>query len=188
MSESIKSRPVYEPVEIDSQVLNHVFISENNLIKALKDLYLKCGNENKQCWVITDNSDLEAFTVDAEVIQKTKLTEELTKKLINLPISTNLYLAAYSESFLWDVHRLAQSLGFADEQIKKLQPLTKERRLFCTHCYTMTEGVTHSPFECPGCKRLLLVRDHFSKIHGAYVGVQINAEDPCDIPESEEVA
>ncbi|WP_319381283.1 hypothetical protein [Thiomicrorhabdus sp.] len=48
--------------------------------------------------------------------------------------------------------------------------------------------MTYSPFECPGCHRLLLVRDHFSRIHSAYVGVQINAEDPEDIPPTEELS
>jgi len=105
-----------------------------------------------------------------------------------LPVSSNVYLAAKRESVLWDRHNLDVKSGMASEQIKMLKPLGNERRLFCTHCYTVTEDVTHSPFECPGCHRLLLVRDHFSRIHSAYVGVQINAEDLDDVPETEELS
>jgi ribosome maturation factor RimP len=49
------------------------------------------------------------------------------------------------------------------------------------------DDIGHTPVICAGCKRPLLVRDHFSRFLGAYVGVQINAEDPTEEPATKEL-
>lgn len=188
MAEAIKSRPVYESIAIDSHIQNHIFISEDYLIDALLELSKQCDCSAKSFWILTQNPDLAFLPDGTVVIDKLDFKRLVSDKLKNLPISSTLYVAGISESFLWDIHQLAVSVGLAAEQIKKLPPLTNQRRLFCTHCYTVTEGVKETPCQCPGCNRHLLVRDHFSKIHGAYVGVQINAEDPQEIFKTEEVA
>lgn len=60
------------------------------------------------------------------------------------------------------------------------------RRMQCVHCKGITEQVTTQPAECAHCGLLLLVRDHYSRRIGAYQGVNINAEDPTEIPAMEE--
>ena len=183
-----KSRPIYPPVEIGKDVAQHLFIAETGAFSALSDLYGSCSSE-RSCWIVgePESNSLGKYPKGCHFVRPADMTDVFSKLFSELPISSNIYLSAFRESFLWDMHNLATKAGMAEEQIKKLKPLSNERRLFCTHCYTVTEGVTHTPFQCPGCDRLLLVRDHFSRIHGAYVGVQINAEDPKDIPETQEL-
>ncbi|WP_319557374.1 dimethylamine monooxygenase subunit DmmA family protein [Thiomicrorhabdus sp.] len=183
---TIKSRPVYSPVEIDQAVQQHLFIAEEGAFSTLSDLYQDCEGE-KSCWIVGQES-ADKLPKGCHFIDAQSFEEAFGELFAKLPISSNLYIAGIREAFVWDIHKLAIQAGLAPEQIKKLQPLSNERRLFCTHCYTLTEGVTYTPFECPGCKRLLLVRDHFSRLHSAYVGVQINAEDPNDIPPKEELS
>jgi len=50
-----------------------------------------------------------------------------------------------------------------------------------------TEEVTTQPVNCAHCGLLLLVRDHYSRRLAAFQGVNINAEDPSDVPEKEEI-
>lgn len=182
VTSGIKSRPIYLSVDIDNSVKNHLFIAEQGADGALQPLFQYCASGQKSFVVI----DRPSETVTTQSIPKDK-QQSLLERFSALPVSTHLYLSGMTESFLWDIRNLALAAGMTDEQVKMLPPLTPKRRLFCTHCYTVTENVSHSPFECPNCHRLLLVRDHFSRIHSAYVGVMINAEDPREIPEKEEV-
>ena len=185
---TIKSRPVYPVVQVDPSVAYHLFIAGAGAFPSLSELYNACDGE-RSCWVIGESLQHISYKYPkgCHFIDESAMQETFSKLFATLPISANLYLASKQESMLWDIHRLAVNAGLGQEQIKKLEPLSNKRRLFCTHCYTLTDGVTYTPYECPGCKRLLLVRDHFSKLHSAYVGVQINAEDPSDIPEREEL-
>lgn len=167
----IKSRPLYDPVVIRPKARKHLFIGAG---AELDTLYQSLPQE--QCIRISAG---QAGLTEP-------LRTELEAVLAELPLASAVYVCG-SEGFMWDVRNLALAAGFADEQVQMCAPSNKERRLFCTHCYQITEGVTHSPQTCSACGRLLLVRDHYSKLHGAYVGVQINAEDPAEIPETEEL-
>lgn len=184
---TIKSRPKYPPISINDSVQKHLFIAETGAFSELSKVIKLCKNGTKSYWVVGDNIS-ENLHKTISTVPTNQITETFSNVFAKLPFSSNIYVAAKTEAFLWDIHNLAIKAGLADEQIKKLKPLTNQRRLFCTHCYTITNGVTYSPFKCPGCHRQLLVRDHFSTLHSAYVGVQINAEDPDDIPKIEELS
>lgn len=179
---SIKSQPIYISVAINPTVEHHLFIAEQGSEDELNPLYDYCKSAQKTLIVIERNlSEPTTESIDSE--QKQLILD----KIASLPVSSNIYLSGMTESFLWDIHNLAIEAGMTEQQIQKIAPITHKRRLFCTHCYTITENVTYTPFECPSCQRLLLVRDHFSRLHAAYVGVMINAEDPTEIPDSEEL-
>lgn len=49
------------------------------------------------------------------------------------------------------------------------------------------EGVTTSIVTCTGCGAPLFVRDHFSRRLAAFMGVQVDAEVPGEVPEAEEL-
>lgn len=183
---SIKSRPVYEDIGIDPAVQKHLFIAQTGSFDKLAKIYQACPSD-KSCWIVGDDTQ-ESLPDNSRFVSQDGIDTVFGEQFADLPISSHIYVAGQNESFLWDIHNLATRAGLASEQVKMFEPVTNQRRLFCTHCYTLTEGVTHSPYECPGCGRLLLVRDHFSRIHAAYVGVIINAEDPNDIPEIEELS
>lgn len=158
-----------------------MFVYEGDMTEAFKTLYDSVADGyRKSLLTISDEAapDDETTCVD---------TEKLSSLLAALMPNTTLYVQG-SEAFMWDVNSLAIAQGMVEEQIKMLEPITHERRVYCTHCYTVMEGVTHTPVVCSGCGRNLLVRDHFSKLHGAYVGLQIDAEDPADLPDVEELS
>ena len=182
----VKSKPVYQPVEIDKSVQQHLFIAQNSSLSEMHELIKTCTTGEKSYWIV-GNDNSESIPEDTTFISNETFAETLGDLFAKLPVSSNLYVSGVTEAFIWDVYNIATKAGLADEQIKMFKPLSNERRLFCTHCYTITDGVTQSPFECPGCHRLLLVRDHFSTIHAAYVGVQINAEDPNETHPIEEL-
>jgi dimethylamine monooxygenase subunit C len=166
VSTRIKSRPEYPPVVLRNGMQHQVFISQYDDHPDLASLFEAVGATAAEPrairhWLLVGD---DALT-------------QLTTTLADMPIATALYVGG-DEAFLWDVHQILTRLGFEPEQIQLLSPIHLARRLFCTHCYTLMEGVTHTPHTCSGCGQLLLVRDHFSRLHGAYVGVAINAEDP----------
>ena len=161
---AVKSRPDYPPVAIDTRASHQVFIAQDSEQDNLMALSEHCQNGEKLSVVCPAN--------------------EIPSSLGELPLSTALYVSG-TEAYLWDVHNQLTQMGFGADKIQLLAPDSAARRLFCTHCYTTMEGVTHTPYTCTGCGRPLLVRDHFSRVLGAYVGVQINAEDPADLPETE---
>ncbi|GAA0793447.1 dimethylamine monooxygenase subunit DmmA family protein [Marinobacterium sediminicola] len=169
---SIKSRPTYQAPMLEEPAGLQLFVCQPEARGLLEPLYQQCASAQAQ-WVLAD----EETGTEA-------LLASLQQMLVNVPVSTRLYVAGH-EGFLWDVRNLALEAGLVDEQIQLAPPVSRGRRLFCTHCYTLMEGVEASPHSCSGCGRLLLVRDHFSRLHGAYVGVQINAEDPSELPEQE---
>lgn len=170
----IKSRPVYLPVTMDPRSQRQMFISQGQITRELQSLYDACQNGEKSLLVVGASAD----TPGSEPVS----LEGLPEYAATLPASSSFYLAG-TEAFMWDVAHLLNQAGFISDQIHMLPPVSNERRLFCTHCYTLMEPVTRSPHTCTGCGRALLVRDHFSRVHRAYVGVQINAEDPADLPD-----
>ena len=92
-----------------------------------------------------------------------------------------------TEPFLWSVATAAAIVGFGPEQIRLCHAGSLQRRVWCTHCHGFTEPVTTNVVPCAGCGRHLLVRDHFSRRLGAFMGVMVDAEAPGEIPAIEEV-
>ncbi len=61
------------------------------------------------------------------------------------------------------------------------------RRMQCVQCKGITEDVILDPFECSHCGLNLFVRDHYSRRIAAFQGVCIDAEDPGNVPPSQEI-
>lgn len=178
---SIKSRPKYHPPELVDSARLHVFVCDRAGLASLELLYRQCTSKQAKLLLVGGPAGM---VNNAESCPDEAMPERLQQLLSDIPVSARLYVGG-SETFLWDVRNQALKAGLVDEQIQLAPPVNTARRLFCTHCYTLTEGVETSPCACSGCGRLLLVRDHFARLHGAYVGVQINAEDPDEQPEQE---
>jgi len=181
----IKSRPTYPKVELRPHVQQHLFVSTAEGFPVIRPLYEAAPEAERMLYLF--DSEGEGEPVDADSHRLAELATVLNGAFSKLPLASALYVAGH-EAFLWDVRNLALGAGMADEQIQLCAPVSNRRRLFCTHCYTLMEDVTHSPHVCTGCGRELLVRDHFSKLRGAYVGVQINAEDTSEQPAVEELS
>jgi hypothetical protein len=177
-----KNRPVYHPVVINEHSLCHIFISEkdvhsggvleDSLSKEMNDLYDACSDEQKQRYVLSDAKNVDT---------------ELREPLSSIPLSSTVYIDG-TEPFIWKVFNSLISIGLVDEQIKMIKPKGNQRDVFCVHCYTITHGVTKTPAICSHCQRPLLVSDHFSKRHSAYMGYQVNAEALTDMPKTQELS
>ena len=183
----IKSRPLYSPIEIRENAAFHLFVEEQSVgdkqaePSDLANLFEQCQSQVKS-WLNPSAQDV--LELSKGMAQNSEASKEFALALSSLPLAAHVYVAG-TESFIWDVHNVLVNAGLLTEQISLMKPNSTVRRVFCTHCYTVMEDVTHTPVTCAGCQRPLLVRDHFSRVHGAYVGLNVNAEDENDIPEKE---
>lgn len=106
--------------------------------------------------------------------------------LCEATMGTRVY-AAGSEGFVGQVVRLGFAHGIDHKSILTEHAGSLARRVRCVHCKHCTERVTASVFGCEGCGVLLFVRDHYSRRLAAFQGVCVNAEDPGELPVSEQV-
>ncbi|KRA00117.1 hypothetical protein ASD64_00605 [Mesorhizobium sp. Root157] len=97
-----------------------------------------------------------------------------------------LYVAG-TESLIGQVVQAASEAGIEHASIQTEHRGSWARRVQCVHCKGITENVTTQPVKCSHCGLLLLVRDHYSRRYAAFQGVCINAEDPSEIPPTEEM-
>lgn len=96
--------------------------------------------------------------------------------LSSAPVGTRLYICG-DESFLWQVSRLARESGLLDEEIERVK-VGSARELYCVHCATQQCIGTETTVICSGCGVHLMVREHFSRRLGAYMGVCLDAQRP----------
>jgi len=101
-------------------------------------------------------------------------------------VGDRLYVLG-TEPFVWSVADVASHVGWTHAQWQLCHTGSLQRKVWCTHCHGITEGVTTSIATCAGCGRSLLVRDHFSARHGAFMGVMVDAEVPGVLPQAEEI-
>jgi len=101
-------------------------------------------------------------------------------------MATRLYLAG-SEGMIGRVSARAIEAGILPEAIQAEHRGPITRAVQCVHCKTVAEHVATDPYTCPGCRRTLYVRDHYSRRLGVFQGVCVDAETPGDIPETREL-
>jgi hypothetical protein len=115
-----------------------------------------------------------------------ELLAELPSLLSECTMGTRLYVAG-SESFIGSVTKIAAQFDLNKDEIQCEECGTLARRVYCIHCKTFNETVKTNIVECAGCRRWLLVRDHYSRRLAAYMGVMVDAEAPGQLPPVEEV-
>lgn len=91
-------------------------------------------------------------------------------------VGTRLYVAG-DEAFVWHVYRLARHAGLLADEIE-LFKRGERKRLFCVHCSTFQDIGEVGETCCSHCGVRLLVREHFSRRLGAYMGVCIDPDEP----------
>ena len=116
--------------------------------------------------------------------------DTLIVALENALDQTTMGLRLYAlghEDGLWKCNKAGQKVGMSRDEIQLAQASTTGRPVYCVHCGHHMNLIHTNITVCTGCKRHLLVRDHFSRLLGAYMGFQIDAESPGLIPSVEEV-
>ncbi len=83
--------------------------------------------------------------------------------------------------------QVATSYGVNRDEVLREHAGSFVRRVWCAHCSHYSENVTRRIFQCPGCERNLIVRDHYSGRLAAFQGVKADGEVPGELPENEEL-
>jgi dimethylamine monooxygenase subunit C len=194
---AIKSRPVYGVLEPRAGA-RHLVVADGEGADAITELLEKFGvgkvDVLRNCHIIytagpngTDKSaaleKLDAAQFFAAPSIPT-LLPRLQRVLADAHMGTQFYLTG-TESLIGQAEREIMNTGFPFSDIQKEHRGSTVRRVQCVHCKGITENVRTDPFKCSHCGLSLFVRDHYSRRIAAFQGVNIDAEDPGLVPESQ---
>lgn len=185
----VTSRPVYVPLAPQIEAGRHWLVLEAGamdqaVLSGLTTAFAPVA-DRLQVWWIGPVAQALGLSPVTELADLNTLQSALNGQGL-LRVSDRLFVQG-SEPFVWSVFLVARQLGLAESQIQLAHAGSARRRVWCTHCHGFTEGVSTSTVPCAGCGRELLVRDHFSRRHGAFMGVMVDAEVPGERPVREEV-
>lgn len=105
----------------------------------------------------------------------------LRKVLGDAHMGLQIYLAG-TEGLIGQAQRDAMEAGLPHSAVQTEFRGSTVRRVQCVHCKGITENVRTDPFKCSHCGLHLFVRDHYSRRYAAFQGVNIDAEDPGQVP------
>jgi hypothetical protein len=182
-----KSRPIYEKLRIDPDGRAHLIVTDLETVPQLV-VESELAGLNIESWVVARSAPgIAATPTNARAFRAVAdLCAHLSHRLAREPVGLRLY-AAGTEAFLWDVHNLARDAGMGPDEIFLTHAGSLRRRVYCTHCKSISEDVTTNIVTCRACGANLLVRDHFSRRLAAFMGVMVDAEAPGEVPAIEVV-
>jgi len=189
MSSAIKSRPVYgDKLCLDPSGRIHVVAVSGDAAVALLVSALEDARETiaVPVRVLLTGADMPPGIPVLAYDDEGELLRGLHDLLDIARMGLRLY-AVGPEAFLWAVDGVAASYGFGKGEVAKLPAGTQARKVYCSHCKAVSDGVIANLHRCPGCGVTLQVRDHFSRRLGAFMGVKADAEEPGNLPETVEL-
>jgi dimethylamine monooxygenase subunit C len=188
----IKSRPVYDELKPFPEGKSHLVVGQGSggsaMLRLLGDmpqgaviqiLYSteSFTGQNHAATLSMSHDSVRSFPTNEELIV------ELHKRLSAAHMGTRLYLAG-SESFIGAAMKVARSFDLNHDEVLREHCGSLVRRVWCVHCDTYNENITQRIFSCSGCNKPLVVRDHYSQLMGAFMGVQGDAEIPGELPDA----
>ena len=190
----IKSKPVYAPLQPDLRGRYHLMLA---LGVGAAPLLRIVGEMKGNAAALADTRVLlvegDAAPFRAAGVSKVEtfpakpaLLERFRGVLAESLMGTRLYVAG-PESFIGLAMKIALEFNLNKDEIRAEECGTLARRVYCIHCRATTEDVRTNIVTCSGCKRWLLIRDHYSRRLAAYMGVMADAEAPGQLPEIKEV-
>ena len=190
---AIKSRPVYGVLEPRSGVL-HLVVADGEGAAAIIDMLARAANRAAMLAAIhiiytpgpngTDDwASLQSLGAAQAFRAPTipTLLPRLMRVVSDAHMGTQFYLAG-TEGLIGQAEREIMMTGFPFAAIQKEHRGSTVRRVQCVHCKGITENVATDPFRCSHCGLHLFVRDHYSRRIAAFQGVNIDAEDPGQVP------
>lgn len=192
---TIRSRPTYAPLEPREGHL-HLIIADGEGADAVTDMLAKSADPARilaaahimYCPGPT-GTDLTAKLAALGAAQFFRaptipaLLPRLARVLSDAHMGGQFYLAG-TEGLCGQAEREIMQTGFPFAAIQKEHRGSTLRRVQCVHCKGITENVATDPFRCSHCGLSLFVRDHYSRRMAAFQGVNIDAEDPGQVPAS----
>ena len=183
----VKCRPVHVSLRADFSARSHLLVAEapglvavERVLETLRD----SRAPTEVLWLgeapaaLAGRADLRAFGDMAT------LAKALRSRLAISGMGLRLYLAG-RETFVWEAALPARAAGLREDEIQREACSALERRVYCVHCRHVLEAATVNPVACPSCGVVLEVRDHFSPMQAAYLGVCANAAAPGELPETQ---
>jgi dimethylamine monooxygenase subunit C len=157
-----------EPPEVDRTGSAYLVVSRGDAGRAVALRWTaEIASAAKPLWAGHDRG--EGLSMD-----------RLSQQLATARVGTRVMVAA-PELDVLDVLRVAHAAGAIDAELRVHVTPAGDRRVYCPHCRTHT--VAHlgvgDTVACEGCRRTLIVYHHVSRLHGAYLGYMVDAEEPA---------
>ena len=195
---SMRSRPVYGELSPRSGS-GHLFVADGEGAEAIIDLFQKAGAAASamlaKSHIIympgTNGTDLGARLEVLGAAQYHRspsfasAQSRLKKVLADAHMGLQIYLAG-TEGLIGQAQRDVIEAGLPHEAVQTEHRGSTVRRVQCVHCKGITENLRTDPFKCSHCGLHLFVRDHYSRRLAAFQGVNIDAEDPGQVPDAVE--
>jgi hypothetical protein len=197
----IKSKPVYAPLQADTGGRYHVMlglgVGREPLLRVIAELGSAQPGALARTRVLYVPADGDTAPATAQFAvaglgsvrlfgTARDLLAAFRPLLEDSLMGMRLYVAG-PESFIGTAMQLALEFNLNKDEIRAEECGTLARRVHCIHCREVTEDVKTNIVTCRGCGLHLLVRDHYSRRLGAYMGVMADAEAPGELPEIREV-
>lgn len=192
----IRSKPDYQSLAWRDHALAHVVVAKGKGGMAVlqlfqqmyprqpvKVLYIRDKDESVDYAATLTKligEGLQCFDTEQEGLYA------FFRMLSDCHMGTQFYMSG-TESFIWSAVKLAKLHGVQEDDVMKQMVASLSRPVYCVHCKGVTTDVTTNIATCRKCGRKLFVRDHFSRLLGAYMGLQVDAENPGEVPEIEEI-
>lgn len=191
---SIRSRPVYGELEPRPGTV-HLVVADGEGGEAIVALVARAGEAAADLlakahiiYMPGANGTDQAAAVEALGAAQfhrsptfVSVLPRLRKVLGDAHMGLQVYVAG-TEGLMGQVQREAMAAGLPADAIQTEHRGSLARRVQCVHCKGVTENVTTDPFVCSHCGLNLFVRDHYSRRQAAFQGVNIDAEDPGQVP------
>lgn len=188
--QGIKSRPAYAPISMDTTGVRHLLVFDTTRPPAQAFAAGTALEDFAERWSVEAHSKAIPSPHAGDLLHGFRSTSHLLISLRRRLAQEHMGLRLYAigtETFLWDVARAAAEAGMGRDEYRLFAAGSAARRVYCVHCRTMNEQVTTNLVTCSACGANLFVRDHFSRFHNAYMGVQIDAEVPSETLPIEEI-
>jgi len=193
----IKSRPVYGRLALDAYAKRHLIAAEGEGAQAVLDclaaappdalarvtiLYASGGSR--------DRNHLERLSaLGADYCHEFPTIPTLLFRLDGVLGTATMGLRLYAsgtEGFMGQVIQRVLAHGIDHHSIITEHRGSLARRVQCVHCKGIIENVTTNIATCTHCGVNLLVRDHYSRRLGAFMGVSADAEEAGALPARED--
>lgn len=193
----IKSRPVYDRLHPLPGGTHHVIAGQGSGGLAMLRLLDDMAGQGLNITLLYSQESFSGQSFLTQLQQRDvaqlriyptnhQLVEELEHVLGDALMGTRLYLSG-SESFIGTASQVATRYDMNGDEVLREHVGSFVRRVWCVHCDSYTENVTHRVFECPGCNQMLVVRDHYSRRLAAFQAVKADAEVEGELPVAEEL-
>lgn len=193
----IRSKPVYSALVWQQNATAHLVMVEGSAgglaaIKLFQQMHPEHPTKVMYVKALEGQADysvaLSKVVPDelATFASSEQALDALKTYLTTAFMGLRIYVAG-CERFMWSVAKIASDYGIDDSEIFKELTGTLARSVYCVHCKTITHNAHTNIQDCAGCAKKLFVRDHFSRRLGAYMGLMVDAENPGEVPEIEEI-